>query len=492
MQSAIEASAPGAVTLDSVKAEVALARAAQPAWAATPIQQRLSVLRRARHQMAVRAEELAGLMTPHRHANLAESLAAEVLPVMDGCKFLERYARRILQPRRLGAAGRPMWLLGSQAEIHREPFGVVVIIGPANYPLFLPWCQAVQALAAGNAVVLKPGNGGGAVGAAMVELFTAAGLNSHLLRLLPEVPEAGRFALGAGVDKVVFTGSGKVGERVLAELAHQAVPATIELSGCDAVFVRADADLDLVARALRFGLLFNRSETCIAPRRVLVAQPLAAALEKKLSEICAELSSVEVRTPPARAAVHVVQEALAHGARLIGGRILPNDEGITPCVVGGTTADMRIAREDCFAPVLSLTSVRDDQEALAAASCCSYALGATVFGELAGARALARQVRAGVVVVNDIIVPTADPRLPFGGRGLSGYGTTRGAEGLLDMTTIKAIAVRRGRWRPHLDSRNPPDAALLTSYLQAMHAPSWRMRLRGTVTWIRALLRQKP
>jgi delta 1-pyrroline-5-carboxylate dehydrogenase len=98
------------------------------------------------------------------------------------------------------------------------------------------------------------------------------------------------------------------------------------------------------------------------------------------------------------------------------------------------------------------------EEALAALSLCPYALGASIFGPVEAAIALAARIPAGSICVNDLIVPTADPRLPFGGRGRSGFGVTRGAAGLLEMTVVKTVSVRRGRFRPHLAAAKPGDA----------------------------------
>jgi delta 1-pyrroline-5-carboxylate dehydrogenase len=119
---------------------------------------------------------------------------------------------------------------------------------------------------------------------------------------------------------------------------------------------------------------------------------------------------------------------------------------------------MRLLREDVFAPWLAFVPVADMAEAIAAQSLCPYALGASIFGPGIEARALAARLRVGSICINDLIVPTADPRLPFGGRGLSGFGVTRGAEGLLDMTVLKTVSLRRGRFMPHLAAARPTDA----------------------------------
>ncbi len=150
---------------------------------------------------------------------------------------------------------------------------------------------------------------------------------------------------------------------------------------------------------------------------------------------------------------------------------------------------MPLLREDVFVPVVALVPVRNDADALEADARCPYALGATIFGAEPGAAALARRVRAGVVVVNDVIVPTADPRLPFGGRGLSGFGVTRGAEGLLEMTAVKAVCTRHGRRRPHLEPLRAGDEGMVLAYLRAVHGRRLRDTAAGWWTLLRELVR---
>lgn len=367
---------------------------AQQAWAAMPVANRLRVIRRFRRLLADHAVELASSVK----ANRAEALVGQVMPLADACRFLERRAERILSPRR-----------EEQIEIRREPFGVVLVIGPSNYPLYLPAVQALQALVAGNAVVIKPGVGGQTAAATFTRLLHRAGLDPSLCRVLDESVAAAHEAIEEGVDKVVFTGSAENGIAVNEMLATRLIPATMELSGDDPVIVRADADLDLVRRALKFGRTFNNGNTCIAPRRVFVAEGLA---------------------------------------------------------VEGTT-------------------FVDDDDAVRLANDSAYALGATIFSrDIPAAQALAGRLNAGVVVINDMIAPTADPRVPFGGRDRSGFGVTRGAEGLLEMTRIKTVITQRRRWLPHLDGARDADATLFTALIELKHAAGLGRKILALVRLI--------
>jgi acyl-CoA reductase-like NAD-dependent aldehyde dehydrogenase len=411
----------------------AASRAVQAAWATWSLGERLRTLAAIRHGIAENAAGLARAAGGGAGRPEAEVLSSEVVPLADACRFLEREAPRLLATRRLGSHGRPAWLGGVEAEVRREPLGLVLVIAPSNYPLFLPGAQTLQALAAGNAVLWKPGRGGSAAAAAFAAVAATAGLPAGVLSILPEDPEAARRAIAAGVDKVLLTGSAATGREVLAELAQRLVPATMELSGCDALFVLPGADLDRVARAVRFGLTLNGGATCIAPRRVFVPHALARELAERIT----------------------VPSGMSFGPETV-----------------------------------TITPVANAAEALAEAARSPYALGASIFGPEAAAVALAARVRAGVVVINDVIVPTADPRLPFGGRGESGFGVTRGAEGLLELTVTKVVAVRRGRRLFHLEAPHPGDAELFRAYLNLTHAGGFKARLRGAVDLARALMRR--
>jgi acyl-CoA reductase-like NAD-dependent aldehyde dehydrogenase len=473
-------------------------REAQREWAARPLRARLRVLRRFRHLLAAQASRVAEAAGAGLSRPLAEILSAELIPLAGACRFLEREASRLLAPRRLGhwgMSGRPAWLTGVESEVRREPLGLVLFLAPSNYPLFLPGVQALQALAAGNAVLWKPGRGGRRSAQAVAGLLAAAGLDGRLLRVLPETDEAAREALAAGPDKVLLTSSAHTGRQVLARAAASLIPVTAELSGCDAVFVLPGADLERVARCLRFGLELNGGATCIAPRRVFVPREMAAELADRLAPLVHHLPPVALDVGALALARGLVADALDGGARLLPGTaLLPRVREAAPfqpLVVLDASPDMELLQEDLFAPVLAVVPVAGPREALEAAARCPYALGASIFGPEKAARDLAGQVRAGSVTINDLIVPTADPRLPFGGRGWSGFGLTRGAEGLLELTAVKTVSVRRGRRLPHLDERRPEDGELLRGYLAAAHGGGFRERLAGAAALLRAVLQRQ-
>ncbi len=408
---------------------------------------------------------------------LSETLSAEVLPLLEAARFLERRAAALLRPRRLGRRGRPIWLWGVSAELRREPCGAVLILGPGNYPLFLPGVQALQAIVAGNAAVVKPAPGCAGPMQAMAEMLHAAGLPAGVLTVLSDSQAAGAAAVEAGFDRIVLTGSAASGRQVLRASAGRLTPCTMELSGSDPVFVLPGADLELTAAALAYGLRLNGGATCIAPRKVFVRPEDAGRLERALTPRLADAPAAKLPGPLLIRLRALLEQAQAAGARVSD---WPKEEATRPIVVADARPGLDLLSEDVFAPVLSIVIVPDEQAALAAASRSPYALGAAIFGPAEAARQLAGRIRAGSVVINDLIVPTADPRLPFGGRGESGFGVTRGAEGLLEMTVCKTVLLRRGRFRPHLDAR-ADDAGALAALIGALHgSPADRLSaLRG-------------
>ena len=431
MAAATTTVATSAAEKHSIADLVANAREAQRQWGRNSIRNRLKIIRKVRDRIAADALRLAAAFPPVLVRSRADSLTTEIIPLAEACRFLELQAGSILASKRLSNKGRVFWLGRVQIDVHREPHGVVLIIGPSNYPLFLAATQALQALAAGNAVLLKPGRGASKVLGAFSSHLAEAGVPDGLFTLLAEEVEAAITALRSGVDLVALTGSVNSGKAVLREAAENMIPAIVELSGQDPVFVRADADLEKAVSAIAFGAEMNGGNTCIAPRRIFVDGAVADDFRRKFDQANASLSSIPV------------------------------------------------------------TAVKSDEEAVYLASQNPYALGATIFGEEHAARKLAKQIRAGVVVINDTVVPTADPRVSFGGRGWSGFGSTRGAEGLLQMTTPKVVVVQRAKRLRHLESPPLNSEALFLAYLEAKHRSGGQRRWKGWQTLIKQVLQTR-
>jgi len=418
--------------------------------------ERLAKIRALRHAIARDPRALARTAA-RPGASEADILVAEVLPLLEACRFLERRAEPLLAERR-PEGSRPIWLLGTKLRVRRIPLGRVLVIGPANYPLLLPGVQALQAWVAGNSVTIKP-----APGCAAPMTWLAAALDDERFDVIADTAEAVGETIAGGVDHVVLTGSATTGRAVLTMLAPMLAGATMELSGRDALIVLPGADLPHVARAIAFGLRFNAGRTCIAPRRVIVVGDRQAA--RLRSVLPAALGDATI---PVAAPLMAQVLAITAGHTPIGHASGMTDTEMPPLLLDAAD-DAEWTTRDLFAPLASFHVVPDTPSAMTLADAGPFALGAAVFGPAAAAGRVARSLRAGCVLVNDVIVPTADPRLPFGGTGESGFGTTRGAEGLLAMTRPQAIVVRIGGGTRHLTTLGPDAAPLVARLIRAAH-----------------------
>ena len=484
----VEAPLHKASAVASESAQIAILSAAQQSWAETSLRERLRIVRSFRKRIALNSTRLIDAISPLLDRTAADTLSSEVIPLAEAARYLELQAERLLRQRTLSKAGRPSWLRNVEIVVRREPHGVVLVIGPSNYPLFLPAVQALQALVAGNAVIWKPGAGGKAVAEAIRSLLLNSGLPHDLLFITDESYRSAEAFITAGVDKVVMTGSVSSGRGVLEQCAKAPTPAIVELSGCDSVFVLPGADLPRTIRALLFGLTLNGGATCIAPRRAFVHAAISEKFHSALSAKLQAVPSIAVKPSIANRVVELLDDARARGGRTL----LPFNalaaERMSPLVIVQAEPRMAVMRADIFAPVLAVLTVPTTGAAIDAARKCPYALGASVFGPLEDARRVAEQISAGIVVINDIIVPAADPRLSFGGRGNSGFGKTRGAEGLLEMTVSKSIAIQRGRKLRHLEPSHPQAAGILEAYLRLQHSGGILRRLRAAGDLCRAAM----
>ena len=473
--------------------EVLAARRGQRVWAELPLARRLAPVTAFRRLLVSACDRLCLVIADDVGKGVREVVGSEILPTADACLFAEKQALALLRPRRVNTNTRPWWLFGQRDTVHRRPRGVVGIIGTWNYPLFLNAVQIVQALVAGNAVVWKPSEVTPRFAEVLRDLLHEAGFPREVFRVLPATRDMGPALAEAPVDHVVFTGSAAVGRQLAARLGQRLVSSTLELSGCDVQLVLDDADVNLAARAAWFGVTLNRGQTCIAIRRALVPRSLYAPYCDLLGPLSAQADPCKLAMPAQTwQAQRLVDEAVAAGGRLLTpGPTRVEGNAFQPAVIIDARPEMSVCREACFAPVMAVIPYDTLDEALAMEAQCPYALGASVFtARPERAAAVAPRLRAGMVCVNDVVVPTAHPATPFGGRGDSGWGATQGAEGLLEMTVPQVVSTRGGSFRPHYDMGDPAKLAasdaMLRGLLEATHAPTSLVRMRGWWRVIRA------
>ncbi len=462
------------------------ARQIQQIWGRRPVRDRLIPVRTLRHLLARDHRELALTATQDVLRPADEVLATDILPTADALLFLEMQAARILRTKKLGRRVRPLWLFGGREQVNRVPWGVVGVIGTWNYPILLNVVPIVQALVAGNAVVWKPSELAPTVAAKLAGLFREAGFPDGLLATLPATREAGPELVEADIDHLVFTGSVGAGRKIAVRLAERLIPSTLELSGCDAMIVLADADLGLAARAAWYGATLNRGQTCLAVRRVLTERGVYSAMVDALRKHApADLRPEPLALwPQAEQADRLAREAMTRGAKLIAGDAptAADDPPRFPAtMLYDTTPEMALCREASFAPIAGVMPFDGMEDGLAKWNASTFRLSASIFTkDTVKAAAWAARLPVSTVVINDVIMPTVHPAVAFGGRQQAGWGVTRGEEGLLAMTTPQAVLTRHGTFRPHYDGPDVPGTPeMLRGLLEWKHAERFGGRWRG-------------
>lgn len=478
----------------SASEAVANCRAAQAKWAAVPLRERLAIVRKLRHLFVEHVERLCLTVTQDIGRPAHEVLATDVLPTADAFRFLERQSKRILRPKRIPGSMRPWWLLGERETSFRRPLGVVGIIGTWNYPILLNAVTLAQAFVAGNGVVWKPSELTPTFAEFLHELFLQAGFPAELFVRLPADRESGAVLVESDIDHVVFTGSANVGRQIAARLGERLIPCTLELSGCDAMFVLDDADEILAAKAAWFGSTMNVGQTCLAVRRAFVHRSKYESFLEKLRGL-GENHRPEPLALMGQAiqAERLVKEAISAGATLLMGdsaNVTDDPPRFSPTIVIDAKPSMAICQEASFAPLLAVLPFENDGQLLAMNESCSYGLGASVFtGNRKRAETLARRLRVGSVSINDVVVGTAHPATGFGGVRHSGWGVTRGEEGLLALTAPQIVTRRLSKFRPHFDTHDPALYITMRGLLDWVHGPRWRKRWKGFLRMLGGLLR---
>lgn len=425
-------------------AAVAAARAAFPAWSATPLAQRTAILRRIAAGLAAQTEELAEAITREVGMPLKLSRRIQVqapIAAWNACAYI--------------ADGFAFEARVGHSIVSQEPVGVVACITPWNYPLHQITGKIAPALAAGCTVVLKPSELAPAAAYALARAIDAAGLPAGVFNLVPGsgtvVGEA--LVAHAGVDMVSFTGSTAAGQRV-ASLAGSGIKrVALELGGKSASVVLPDADLAQAMRHALSACFLNSGQTCTAITRLLVPRSredeCLALLKKGVTSFAmGDPCAADTRLGPLVSAEQrervqqYIADAVADGAlRLTGGAgeasVPSHGYFVAPTVLAKVQPDARIAQEEVFGPVLSVIAYDDEEEAVRIANGTPYGLAAAVWsGDPAHALALARRLRSGQVDVNGA---PFNPAAPFGGFGKSGVGRENGTYGLEEFLESRAI-----------------------------------------------------
>jgi succinate-semialdehyde dehydrogenase/glutarate-semialdehyde dehydrogenase len=429
---------------DEVEMALAEAQDAFLEWRERTIAERAVPMRALAALLRERSDRYARLATLEMGKPIVEA-RAEIEKCAFGAEHFAQNAARYLADEEVRANAR-------RSIVAFQPLGVVLAVMPWNFPFWQVVRFGAPALMAGNAAVLKHASNVPQCALAIEEAFRDAGFPQGLVRTV--------LVSGAGIEPIIgddriravtLTGSSDTGSRI-AELAGRALKKTVlELGGSDPFIVLADADLAAAAATAVRARNQNNGQSCIAAKRFIVVESIAADFERRFAKGVEDLvvgDPMDPQTqigPLARRDLLDTLERQVDGSLRAGARVLTGGERVAgkgyffrPTVLANVTAEMPAFREETFGPAAAVVRVRDADEAVRVANDSAYGLGASIWTRDASlGERLARRVESGSVFVNGMVA--SDPRLPFGGIKRSGYGRELSAFGAREFTNVQTI-----------------------------------------------------
>jgi acyl-CoA reductase-like NAD-dependent aldehyde dehydrogenase len=490
---------------EDVRAAVARARAAQPAWSDLGVQRRRKILREFQRLLHKRKSEVARLITQEAGKPYAESLVTELMVVLDATRFCDETAYSFLRPQRVPHGNTIM--KAKSGFLLREPYGVIGIISPWNYPFSTPASETLAALVTGNAVVLKPSELTPLVALKLEELLHAAGIPRDIFQVVTGDGTTGSALVDSLIDKIVFTGSVNTGRRIAEAASPRLLPLVLELGGKDPMIVLADADIGTASSGAVWGAFMNAGQTCLSIERCYVHRSIynrfiEACVEKTrrlrvgnglepMTDVGPMINDRQLRTVEAH-----VEDARTKGATVLcgGARLMELGANFyAPTVLADVTHEMRIMAEETFGPVLPIMAFDTEEDAIRLANDSVYGLAASVWTcNRARGESMARRVRAGTVMVNDAISAFAISEAPHGGILNSGIGRTHGRFGMEEMVRVKYLdsdhlpAMKKLWWYGY----GPAFSAQMEGFLDFLFARGLGQRLLGGLRSLGAIKRK--
>ena len=462
-----------------IETMVARAREAQPIWEAIGFEGRAEVLLAARRWMVANAERVVTTIVGETGRPADETQFAELAYGLSALEFWAKTAPAYLADEEIESAS--PFVRGRKLVVRYAPLGVIGVIGPWNYPLINSFGDCIPALAAGNAVVLKPSEVTPLTSLLMAEMLAECGIPEGVFQVATGRGETGA-ALVREVDMVMFTGSVKTGKRVLKRAAKTLTPVSLELGGNDPMIVLADADLERAANAAVSYGMNNAGQVCISVERVYVEEPV---YDEFLERVVGKVEALRQGPPGAAGSVDVgaiifppqlelieahVRDAVSKGAKVVtGGKRAESLAGrfFEPTVLADVDHSMRCMNEETFGPTLPVMRVGDAKEAVRLANDGPYGLQASVWTrDTEKGERLARRVEAGVCCVNDAQLNYGALELPMGGWKASGMGSRHGPDGIRKYAKRQSLLITPG-YAPSRELHMYPYSAEVTEQVGA-------------------------
>ena len=420
---------------------------AQKSWAKESIRTRVDKLATLKRILSQRNEELAQLMTQELGKPITQS-RGEISKCGLLCDYYAKNAEAFLTPDTI-----PTEYQLSMRTF--APLGLILGIMPWNYPFWQVFRYVIPNLMVGNGVVLKHAPNVTACALAMADLFKEAGFIPDLfLTLVIDVPDIAQVIHHPSIRGITITGSERAGQSVAIEAGRALKKVVLELGGSDPYLILEDADLDVAAEACVHSRLSNAGQVCIAAKRILVHKSIESAFTERVMNlartyICGDPRGEQTTMGPMaradlRTMIHEqVQRSIKSGGVCLMGAKIPEGRGYyyPATVLNEVSSDSPAFKEELFGPIICITRIHSESEAITLANQTPFGLGAAVFSkDIKRAQVIAQQLDVGSCAINTYVA--SHPALPFGGTKLSGFGRELSMEGMREFANIKTIMVR--------------------------------------------------
>lgn len=402
----------------------------------------------------------------------SEALMTEVFPVLATLKYYEKHLKKFLKPRKVPV---PFAFMGIKAGVSLRPSGIALIISPWNFPFQLAMIPIISAIAAGNSVLLKPSEYALPVGELIANLCQSAGFPSFLVQTIYGDGNTGAELIALHPDRILFTGSTKVGKKIMQQAAELTIPVLLELGGKSPMIVFADADFDRAVNGMVFSAFCNSGQVCVATSRAYVEESIYERFTAAVAEKTKQLTQGKITEDdlgflvlPSRAEAlnGLIKEAVSKGAKVLCGSL--SGKYFTPVVLANVNEHMAVMKEEIFGPVLPIMSFGSAAEAVRLANDSPYGLSASVWtSDKKKAKDIASKLQAGNININDALISVGIPSLPFGGTKESGIGRYHGFSGIEFFSDIVSIAQSSGR-HPSSTAWFPYGAKLYPDFKQTL------------------------
>lgn len=447
----LSAAPPTAAPAESAPDVVARLRATFATGRTRDLQWRRRQLRAVERLVSEQEPAIAEAMAADLGRTPHDTWLGDLAPTQAEAAYARKHLRRWARKRRVAL---PAAQLPGSAHYRFEPLGTVLVIGPWNYPVYLTLGPVIGALAAGNAVVVKPSEHAPAVSALLARLIPRY-LDTDAVAVVEGEADTTQALLAEGLDLAFFTGGPEIGKKVMAAAAAHLTPVVLELGGKCPAIVTADADLDATARRLVWTKLLNHGQTCIAPDYLLVDESIREQLVGKMLTCFREFREGDtsgVRIVNDRQFDRLVGLLDTHGGHtMMGGGHDRDALAIEPTVIVDPDLDSDLMTTEIFGPILPVVTVASLDDAIQHVNAGSKPLAAYVFsGSRRTAERVTAEVPSGATVINHAMMHCLIPQLPFGGVGTSGMGSYHGQWGFEAFSHRKSVLSKTTKPDPSL------------------------------------------